>query len=114
MQTGEASMNRVQRCILLLVAAVTSGAALLRSAGAQPAGNVLAGHGTAIHGYDPVAYFAEGGPRKGRADLVVYRNGARWLFSSEENRNRFLESPETYLPAYGGYCAYGVAQGYLV
>ena len=40
----------------------------------------------AIHGYDPVAYFVEGGPRKGRSELAVERNGARWLFSSVANR----------------------------
>jgi hypothetical protein len=68
----------------------------------------------AIHGYDPVAYFVEGGPRKGRSELAVERNGARWLFWSVANRARFEADPERYLPAYGGYCAYGVAQGYLV
>ena len=76
--------------------------------------NVLAGGRVAIHGYDPVAYFVEGGPRKGRSELAVERNGARWLFSSAANRAQFEADPERYLPAYGGYCAYGVAQGYLV
>src|SRR5215207_3617473 len=64
----------------------------------------------AIHGYDPVAYFVEGGSRKGRSELAVERNGARWLFSSAANRARFEADPERYLPAYGGYCAYGVAR----
>jgi YHS domain-containing protein len=76
--------------------------------------NVLAGGGVAIHGYDPIAYFVEGGPRKGRPELALDHAGARWLFSSEANRERFRAEPEKYLPAYGGYCAFGVAQGYLV
>ena len=70
--------------------------------------------GVAIHGYDPVAYFADDGPQKGRPELAVQHGGGRWLFASEANKKRFEEDPEKYLPAFGGYCAYGVAQGYLV
>ncbi len=92
------------------------GAASLRQACAQtqPPINVLEGGGIAIHGYDPVAYFIEGAPRKGRPEFAVQHGGSRWLFASEANKKRFEEEPEKYLPAYGGYCAYGVAQGYLV
>jgi YHS domain-containing protein len=76
--------------------------------------NVLDGERVAIHGYDPVAYFVEGGPRKGRADLTVEQGGAIWRFASEANRKRFVDDPRRYTPAYGGYCAYGVSSGYLV
>ena len=34
------------------------------------------------------------------------------MFPSEENHQRFVEDPEEYLPAYGGFCALGVANGY--
>ena len=70
--------------------------------------------GIAIHGYDPVAYFIAGEPRQGRSELGVAYRGAQWLFSSETNRRLFVANPERYLPAYGGYCAYGVAQGRLL
>ena len=76
--------------------------------------NVLAGDRLAIHGYDPVAYFVDSGPRKGRADLVHEHGGAVWRFANEANRRRFRDDPARYTPVYGGYCAYGVAQGYLV
>ncbi len=105
------------RRTLLLGALTLIGAASLRQASAQtqPPINVLEGGGIAIHGYDPVAYFIEGAPRKGRPEFAVQQGGARWLFGSEANKKRFEEEPEKYLPAYGGYCdAYGVAQGYLV
>jgi YHS domain-containing protein len=97
----------------LALAAIVIGPSLTAAA-PQSAVNVLGGGRVAIHGYDPVAYFVDGGPRKGRADLAVERGGARWLFASPENKARFEADPERYLPAYGGYCAYGVAQGYLV
>jgi YHS domain-containing protein len=70
--------------------------------------------GIAIQGYDPVAYFLAGEPRQGRSELGVAYSGAQWLFSSETNKRLFLGHPERYLPAYGGYCAYGIAQGNLL
>jgi YHS domain-containing protein len=110
---------RILRQIMMIAAAVLGLAALvlapsLIDAATRSPVNVLAGGRVAIHGFDPVAYFVEGGPRKGRPELAVERNGARWLFSSPANKARFEADPERYLPAYGGYCAYGVAQGYLV
>lgn len=70
--------------------------------------------GAAIKGYDPVAYFAIGKPTRGSADHAVMFNGAKWLFANAENKSLFENAPEKYAPAYGGYCAYGVSQGYLV
>src|SRR3546814_1471132 len=40
--------------------------------------------------------------------------GAKWKFASQADLDRFKENPEKYAPQYGGYCAYGVAQGNLV
>ncbi|EAR08206.1 YHS domain-containing (seleno)protein [Reinekea blandensis] len=64
----------------------------------------------AIRGYDPVAYFTQQQPVEGSADWEYEWNGATWRFSSEENRNRFMNDPEAYAPQYGGYCAWAVAQ----
>lgn len=68
--------------------------------------------GNAIEGYDPVAYFTEGRPVEGSSDFEYEWMGATWRFANAENRDLFAADPETYAPAYGGYCAYGVAQGY--
>lgn len=70
--------------------------------------------GPAILGYDPVAYFTEGKPVKGRTDLAAEWMGAVWRFSSAANRDLFKADPSKYAPQYGGYCAYGVSQGNLV
>jgi YHS domain-containing protein len=69
---------------------------------------------TAINGYDTVAYFTVGKPVKGLDSFVYEWNGAKWKFSSQDNLDLFKGSPEKYAPQYGGYCAYGVAQGSLV
>ncbi|MCZ8376868.1 MAG: YHS domain-containing (seleno)protein [Beijerinckiaceae bacterium] len=68
--------------------------------------------GIALAGYDPVAYFREGKPREGRADLALNHAGVEWRFASEANRQAFTARPDAFAPAYGGYCAWAVAQGY--
>ena len=37
--------------------------------------------------------------------------GKYWGTINEENQKAFQQNPSKYLPAYGGYCAYGVAVG---
>jgi YHS domain-containing protein len=69
---------------------------------------------SAINGYDTVAYFTVGKPVIGKDTFVLEWMGARWKFASQENLDRFKANPEKYAPQYGGYCAFGVAQGYLV
>lgn len=68
--------------------------------------------GKAIRGYDPVAYFTEGKPVKGNDSLVYEWNNARWHFTSQKNLELFKAAPEQYAPQYGGYCAYGLSNGY--
>ena len=66
----------------------------------------------AIDGYDPVAYFREGRAVAGDPDHTHTWNGATWRFASDENRAAFAAEPERYAPAFGGYCAFAVANGY--
>lgn len=70
--------------------------------------------GIAIKGYDPVAYFTAAAPAKGAPAFRHEWNGATWQFANAENRDRFAADPQRYAPQYGGFCAYGVAQGYKV
>lgn len=69
--------------------------------------------GLALQGYDPVAYFPEGGgePKPGKAGLTVTRHGVTYRFASEAHRELFLENPARYEPAFGGWCAYAMAEG---
>ena len=70
--------------------------------------------GAAIRGYDPVAFFTEGKPVEGSRKFTHKWKGATWRFASAQNRDAFAVAPEKYAPQYGGYCAYGVANGYTV
>jgi YHS domain-containing protein len=67
--------------------------------------------GVAIGGYDPVAYFTDGRAIKGRPGFSARHDGATYWFASAAHRDQFVAAPQRYLPQYGGYCAYGVAQG---
>ncbi len=64
-----------------------------------------------ISGYDPVAYFTDGKAMKGSGYHVTEYNGVTYTFASRDHKELFQGNPEKYVPAYGGYCAYGVAVG---
>lgn len=68
--------------------------------------------GVAIKGYDPVAYFTDNKAVLGKAEFSAKAAGATYQFASAANRDTFVANPAKYQPQYGGYCAYGVAQGY--
>ncbi len=64
-----------------------------------------------VGGYDPVAYFTDGKPVRGSGYHVMEYDGVTYAFANKEHQKRFSENPGKYLPAFGGYCAYGVAVG---
>lgn len=65
----------------------------------------------AIRGYDPVAYFKVGKPVKGKSQFSTKWNGSTWSFSSQENLDVFVKSPDKFAPVYGGYCSWAMSQG---
>lgn len=70
--------------------------------------------GLAISGYDPVAFFSDGKPMAGRADLELRYGGAVWRFCNVGNRAAFAARPDVYMPQFGGYDPLGVASGVAV
>jgi len=70
--------------------------------------------GVAIQGYDPVAFFTDSKPVKGKEEFPIKRDGATYLFASKEHRDLFKADPAKYEPVFGGYCAFGVSRGKLV
>ncbi len=68
--------------------------------------------GVAVRGTDVVAYFTQGKPVAGQQEFSHDWQSVTWLFASAEHRDQFAADPEAYAPAYGGYCAWAVSQGY--
>jgi len=94
--------------MLLLAALLALPGRAIAAAGAP----VNAEGGIALGGHDPVAYFTAGRAVVGKAGITAQHDGITYLFATEANRARFLADPTTYLPQYGGWCAYGMARGY--
>jgi YHS domain-containing protein len=66
----------------------------------------------AVGGYDPVAYFRQGEPVRGTAQFKILHRGVEYRFANAANLAAFRENPNAYVPQYGGYCAWAVANGY--
>jgi YHS domain-containing protein len=66
----------------------------------------------AVGGYDPVAYFTDGRPVRGTTQHRITHRGYEYRFASAEHLATFRANPSRYLPQYGGYCAWAVANGY--
>ena len=79
---------------------------------AADAGEVFEKGGVAIRGYDPVAYFKAQRPVLGSAQFQAEYQGATFRFASQANRDDFVADPARYAPQYGGFCAYGMTNGY--
>ncbi|KSV75889.1 hypothetical protein N185_15705 [Sinorhizobium sp. GW3] len=76
------------------------------------AGEIYTTDGIAINGYDAVSYFVDNKAVKGSSEFNVQYKGATFYFSSLKNREIFAGDPVRYTPQYGGYCAYGTADGH--
>ncbi|TMM51649.1 YHS domain-containing (seleno)protein [Sulfitobacter sabulilitoris] len=95
-------------------------AALTLTTAARAGEQYIDPNGFAVSGYDVVAYFdlpqspvgtsqSPGVP--GDKDFTATYNGARFAFSSAENKARFEADPAAFVPQYDGHCAFGVAKG---
>jgi len=67
----------------------------------------------AIQGYDPVAYFPEGGAGATTGDehITAEYEGVVYRFASAAHREQFLANPARYEPAHGGWCSYAMLEG---
>jgi YHS domain-containing protein len=92
---------------LLAIAALALG-----SASAETPKINLNEQGVALEGFDPVAYFEVGKPMKGSSAHTATHDGATYHFASKAHLDLFQADPAKYVPAYGGYCAYGMRYGH--
>jgi len=65
--------------------------------------------GLALEGHDPVAYFTDHHPVKGKPEFEAHFNGAIYRFASQEHRVTFEQDPARYAPAFGGFCGYAAS-----
>ena len=101
-------LNR--RSLMAAALILPLGAAMILPCWGQSA-PVYSPGGVAIGGYDPVAYFTEGRAVLGDGSHMLKWRGTMWIFASAANLEAFEMDPKAFAPQYGGYCAYGIAQG---
>lgn len=96
----------MKKSILILFFAIVSASSWAQSRKANLKDNL------ALQGYDPVAYFESNKAVQGNKEITADYNEARYCFTSEKNKTLFLNNPSQYEPQFGGYCAYGMSNGY--
>jgi len=89
--------------VSILLAALASAGASAKTLVNQEDG------GLALQGYDAVAFFADGKPVPGDPSITATLDGATYRFATSAHRAAFEKEPAKYAPAFGGYCAMGVA-----
>lgn len=70
----------------------------------------LPSSGVALEGYCPVAYFAVNKPVKGKPEYASTHNGVTYYLVSEDAKKAFDANPDKYVPAFGGWCAFGMVE----
>ena len=73
--------------------------------------NNIPSSGLALEGYCPVAYFAVDKPVMGKPEHASTHKGVTYHFASDAAKALFDKAPDKYVPAYGGWCALGMAVG---
>ncbi len=69
----------------------------------------LPSSGVALEGYCPVAYFAVNKPVKGKPEYASTHNGVTYHLVSADAKSAFDADPDKYIPAFGGWCAFGMS-----
>ena len=73
--------------------------------------NNIPSSGVALEGYCPVAYFAANKPLMGKPEFASDYKEVTYYFVSAGAKALFDKEPQKYVPAYGGWCALGMAVG---
>ncbi len=64
--------------------------------------------GYVAEGYDVTEYF-NNKAIEGNKEFTTTYDGVKFKFASQENLELFKASPEKFIPQYGAYCAYAIA-----
>ena len=62
-------------------------------------------------GYDLVNYFVSNAAELGSEDITTTYRGIDYRFIIAENKEKFNQDPDHFLPAYGGWCAMTLSMG---
>lgn len=100
-------------CVAWVVVLVARPAAWAQPAAADDARFIVADWrtGLALHGIDPISYFADGRPIAGQPAVEFNLSGVVWRFRHDANRTAFAAEPGVYLPRFAGHDPVAIARG---
>ncbi len=91
---------------------ISAAAALLAGCGTTHATlETTRGEHLMLLGYDPVGYFADAKPVRGKHTIAAAHEGRTYYFATPAHRDAFVGSPARYEPQYGGFCSNGAPYG---
>jgi YHS domain-containing protein len=99
-------MKSVFVAIAMAIAALVSGCGTTHATVETSRGEQLM-----LLGFDPVAYFTDGKPVRGKHTIAAAHEGRTYYFASPEHRAAFTTAPVKYEPQYGGFCSNGAPYG---
>lgn len=94
--------------IVIRLLAIAFAALLLAGCGSMNVVSDGADSNLMLKGYDPVAYFTDGRPVRGRPAIKAEHQGVTYRFATEDHRRLFTSNTAKYVPQYGGFCANGM------
>lgn len=112
-------MDRISSVPLMLVALAFIGIASAPTVHAQSSGHRSLAHNSqetvvtpytltlGMSGYSPVSYIEHNRAEPGSPRYAAEHNGVTYFFINDTQRRSFQRNPSRFLPAYGGYCAFG-------
>ena len=108
-----ANFKKIVKSLGLVIAITIFGLQTVNAQALRDVSNYNPNTKIGLKGYDPVSYFPEGGgsPKKGLEQFSLDYMGVKYLFTSGEALNTFVQNPDKYEPTYGGWCAYAMASG---
>tara|TARA_R110000868_G_scaffold104557_9_gene287985 strand:- start:7755 stop:8240 length:486 start_codon:yes stop_codon:yes gene_type:complete len=74
-------------------------------------GITLTGNALGMHGFDPVSVIDTDAPQIGNAVYTAAHDGVDYYFATRAAQQMFKSDPASFLPQFGGFCAYGVFVG---
>ena len=95
-------MEMSARLFLACIALVLSGCGTTHATITTSRGEELM-----LLGYDPVAYFTDAKPVRGKHTIAATHEGRTYYFATPQHRATFVATPARYEPQYGGFCSNG-------
>lgn len=96
-----------KRISIFMIAVMTAGVLFAQNKNANNIDDSKIG----LQGFSPVSYLELGLAQRGSKQYKSVHDNIAYYFTSSDQKTKFEQNPEKYLPQFGGFCAFGVYAG---